>query len=113
MATEGKKILRILITARDRQRLSALLHENPLDLACAGPQRQEGGAVSVEAYVPRDQLDRLKQRGVKLDVLDDASATARARQKEVGRGNRFSGKDRVPSGLGRKVKEDGDGLPEH
>ena len=105
------KILRILITARDKQTLSDLLRENPLDLACAGPRRLEGGAVSVEAYVPEDQVDRLRRYEVKVDVLDDASATARARQKEVGRGNRFEGKDRVPRGLGRKVKEDPHGLP--
>ena len=104
------KILRILITARDKQTLSALLRENPLDLACAGPRRQKEG-VGVEAYVPESQLDRLRRHAVKIDILDDASATARARQEEVGRGNRFEGEHRVPRGVGRKVKEGRDDLP--
>lgn len=99
-------ILRILITAREKQALSALLREHPLDLSCGGPQRREGGAVSVEAYVPEDQVDSLRRYGVNIEILDDASATGRERQKEVGKGNRFEGK-KVPRGLGRKVK-DGD-----
>jgi hypothetical protein len=103
---ERDKIMRILIVAKDAQTLRVLLEEQRLDLACAGPQQQEGGAVSVEAYVPEPQMERLAQYGAKVEVLDDASATARERQKEVGRGNRFEGKNRVPRGLGRKLKGD-------
>jgi hypothetical protein len=104
------KILRLLITARDAETLRALLREHPLDLSCGGPKQHEGGAVSVEAYVPENQVDRLRQHGMKIDILDDASATARARQAEVGQGNRFAGENRVPRGLGRKVKGDGHDL---
>lgn len=106
-----EKILRILITAPDKQTLTALLSENPLDLGCAGPQRQESGAVSVEAYVPEARIERLRRYAAKIDVLDDASATARERQKEVGRGNRFEGENRVPRGQGRKVKENRHDVP--
>lgn len=102
---DNEKILRILITAKDKAALSALLREHELDLACAAPRRRDGGAVSVEAYVPESRLERLRQYEVKVDILDDASATARARQKEVGQGNRFAGDNKVPRGLGRKVKE--------
>ncbi|MEO6191739.1 MAG: hypothetical protein ABIS20_01915 [Thermoanaerobaculia bacterium] len=110
MPTE-EKILRILITTREEQALRVLLRENPLDLSCGGPQRHPGGAVSVEAYVPEHQLERLRRYEAKIDILDDASATARERQKEVGEGNRFEGEKRVPRGLGRKVKEDRHDLP--
>jgi hypothetical protein len=105
MPTE-EKILRVLISTREEQALRALLREHPLDLSCGGPRRHEGGGVSVEAYVPEPQLERLRRYPVKIDVLDDASATARERRKEVGEGNRFEGEARVPRGLGRKVKED-------
>ena len=109
---DTEKILRILITAKDKQTLSALLRENPLDLSCGGPRRAAGGAITAEAYVPAERVDRLRTYAVKIDILDDASATARARQQEVGQGNRFEGENRVPRGVGRKVKkEDGRDLP--
>jgi hypothetical protein len=102
-----ENILRILITARDDQAMLALLRRLRLDLSCGGPKRHEGGGLSVEAYIPSGQLDEIKKYGVKVDVLDDASATARARQQEVGKGNRYSERqNRVPRGLGRKTKED-------
>lgn len=110
MATRNK-ILHILITARDAEAMRALLREHPLDVACGGPQRRADGTIAVEAYVPEDETDRLQKRGVEIQVLDDATATGRARQKEVGKGNRFAGDQRVPRGLGRKVKGDGDVIP--
>lgn len=103
---QGPRILRIRITARDREALSALLRENALDLSCGGPKRQEGGVITLEAFVPEEELARLRRYPVEIEVIEDASAKGRERQKEVGKGNRFEGK-RVPRGLGRKVK-DGD-----
>ena len=110
MASQDK-ILRILITAKDADALLALLRENELDLSCGGPKQLESGAVSVEAYVPEEQVNKLKKYGVKIDILDDASATALKRHKEVGHGNRFQGENRVPRGLGRKMKESGNVIP--
>jgi hypothetical protein len=104
-------IQRILITAPDGAALRALLREHRLDLSCGGPKPLEGGAVSVEAYVPEDQVERLRAPGVKVDILGDASAVARARQKEVGGGNRYVGEDAVPRGLGRKVREGDSAVP--
>jgi hypothetical protein len=101
------KTLRVLITARDDRALAALLADHRLD-TLGTPQRQEGGAVTVQALVSADRVDRLKEPGVTIGVLDrDAGATGRARQKQVGKGNRFTGKNSVPRGLGRKVKEGG------
>lgn len=101
------KTLRVLITARDDRALAALLGEHRLD-TLGTPKRQESGAVTVQALVSEDRVDRLKEFRVTIGVLDrDAGATGRARQKQVGKGNRFTGKNRVPRGLGRKVKEGG------
>jgi hypothetical protein len=99
------RILHLLITAPDKRVLSILLRDNPLDLSCGGAKRgKDGTVITVEAFVPEEQVDRLRKYGVKVDVLDDATATARERQKEVGKGNRFLGENKVPRGLGRKVK---------
>lgn len=100
------KVLRILITAKDESAMRKLLLEKQLDLSCGGPKRLESGAIVVEAYVSEQEVERLKKYGVKIDVLGDESEALRARQKEVGKGNRFQGKERVPKGLGRKVKGD-------
>jgi hypothetical protein len=103
---ESPRILRILITAREKEALSTLLRENALDLSCGGPKRREGGVITLEAFVPEAELDRLRRYPVQIDVIEDASAKGRERQKEVGKGNRFEGK-KVPRGLGWKVKDDG------
>jgi hypothetical protein len=107
---DPKETMRILITAKDGDTLRALLRGRELDLACGGPKQREGGAVSIEAYVPEDRIDQLRVPGVKIDILGDETATARERQKQVGKGNRFEG-GVVPRGLGRKVKEGGNVIP--
>jgi hypothetical protein len=110
MATRDK-ILRILITAADRDALNEVFREHRLDLLGGGPKQGEGGAVSVQALVPEEQVKRLKTYRVKIDILDaDAAASGRARQRQFGKGNRFAGKNRVPRGLGRKIREGGRGL---
>jgi hypothetical protein len=108
---DPKEVMRILITAKDGNTLRALLRGRELDLNCGGPKEREGGAFSIEAYVPEDRIDELRVPGVKIDILGDETATARERQKQVGKGNRFEG-GVVPRGQGRKVKEGGgDVLP--
>lgn len=101
------KVMRILITARDAAALSALLREHLLDMSCGGPRKDRSGIVRVEAYVPEDRIERLKRDGVTIDIIEDATAAVRARQQEVGKGNRFEGENRVPRGLGRKIKDGG------
>jgi hypothetical protein len=108
---DGAKFERILITAVDAKTLRALLRERPLDMSCGGPKVHENGAASVEAYVPAGTRDALRRPGIRIDVLEDASATAAQRQQEVGKGNRFrgDGQKAIPRGLGRKVKGGGGG----
>ena len=99
------KVMRILITTRDADVLTGLLREHPIDMACGGPRRNREGAVTVEAYVPEAKIERLKRDGLTIDIIEDWTAATIARQQEVGKGNRFEGENRVPRGLGRKVKE--------
>lgn len=107
MATR-QKIQRILITTADRATLYRLRGEHHLDFLSGAPRQVEGGAVSIQALVPEGQVKRLRESGAKVEVLDaDAVATGRAKQKYFGKGNRFEGKDRMPRGLGRKIKGDG------
>jgi len=97
--------MRILITARDAATFSALLREQPFDMSCGGPRKDRTGSVRVEAYVPEERVERLKRDGVTVEIIRDETAAVRARQQEVGKGNRYEGENRVPRGLGRKVKD--------
>jgi hypothetical protein len=99
--------MRILITARDRATLTALLREQPIDTGCAGPRIDRSGTIRVDAYVPEDQIDRLRRDGITIEIVRDETAAIRAAQEQVGKGNRFEGDNRVPRGLGRKIRDGG------
>jgi hypothetical protein len=105
------RVMRILITAKDPEALQALLREQPLDMGCAGPRKDRSGTVRTDAYVPEDQIERLKRDGITIEVLRDETAAIKAAQEQVGKGNRFEGENRVPRGLGRKIK-DGSNVPQ-
>jgi hypothetical protein len=99
--------MRILITTRDRATLTALLREQPIDTGCAGPRIDRSGTIRVDAYVPEDQIDRLRRDGITIEIVRDETAAIRAAQEQVGKGNRFEGDNRVPRGLGRKIRDGG------
>jgi hypothetical protein len=67
--------------------------------------RRRPGELVVEAFATRAQIDGLRASrsatGVVIDIIENASATGRARQSEVGPGNRFASRQ-VPRGLGIK-----------
>lgn len=99
-----KAVLRVLLTAKDRATMLALLRDQHPDVG-GTPKISADGAVRLEAYVPEDRVDALERDGVGVQVLGDQSDATRQRQKEVGTGNRFKTGDPVPRGLGVKIKE--------
>jgi hypothetical protein len=103
----ASRVMRILITARDHATLTALLREQPIDTGCAGPRADRTGTIKVDAYVPEDQIDRLRRDGIAIEIVRDETAAIRAAQEQVGKGNRFEGDNRVPRGLGRKIRDGG------
>ena len=110
-ASKGKMLL-VRITARDARTMRALLAERTLDISCGGAQSLAGGGVTLNAEVEASAIEGLRQYGLDVDVLYDVEARARKVAKDIGKGNRFLGKDRYPRGLGRLVKkEDGDVVP--
>jgi hypothetical protein len=74
-----KTILRIQLNFPDRESLSKLLQEHWLDISGGGPKRQPDGSFSIEAYVAEDLVDRLKEAGVSLEVIEDAARVSRER----------------------------------
>lgn len=103
---DGETILRVLITAPDRESLSNLLREQKPDVGCTAHHVDDRGVLHVEAYVPATQLEALRAYPVTIEVIEDATAKGRARQAEVGRDNPYEDRNVVPRGVGRKVKGD-------
>ncbi|MET8752783.1 hypothetical protein ABZW32_22195 [Streptomyces sp. NPDC004667] len=97
-------ILRVRVTARDADTLRALLRETRPDVG-GRVRRHEDGSCTIDAYVPADQADAFERDGVTAAIVEDATATGRARQAEVGRGDRFAPEDAVPQGLALKVND--------
>ncbi|MER6051206.1 hypothetical protein ABT168_27780 [Streptomyces sp. NPDC001793] len=107
---ERENILHVRVTAADADRLRRLLREERLDIG--GRPRETPGPgteLTIEAFVPRGKAERLARDGVAVDVLRDATETGRARQAEVGHGNRFADPHEVPYGLGELLKDEGAG----
>jgi hypothetical protein len=89
------------------------LHELPLnemDIGCMGGfRKQDDGSYALEAVVSESVLKKVKDRPVKVEIVSDLDQEAeRARQmkdRQVGEGNRFTGENWIPKGLGKKVRE--------
>lgn len=94
------KILCIQITGEEKA-IRTLLSKYPTGTYAT---KREGNTISLEVFVPEQDAEKLSGEGIRTQVLYDASARGRERQKEVGKGNRFEGEQRIPKGLGIKTK---------
>lgn len=96
---------RIKLQARTVEELRAFLNGSNLDFACRPVVRREAGGLAVEVYATLPEVQRLRRSrrdtGVSLSIIENASEIGRARQAEVGSGNRFAG-SQIPRGLGIK-----------
>lgn len=96
---------RIKLRAQSVEELRSFLDGTDVDLGCRPVVRREGGEYVVEVYASMPQVDRIRSArsasGVTLSVVENASEVGRARQAEVGSGNRFAAR-MAPSGLGIK-----------
>lgn len=100
------KTLHVRIQADNVQALDRL-PVTEMDRGCTGGiQTRPDGKVVVEAIVKESVLKKIKDRQLKVEVLADVAEEGKKRQREVGRGNRFTGENRVPRGLGKKIRED-------
>jgi hypothetical protein len=96
-------VLQVRIEAEDLEALRPFLLEG-LDVGCRPhPVELPGGRVALQAYVVEDELARLRERGVNVEVIHDASALLRERQADVGQGDRFDNGRIAPHGLGVKT----------
>ena len=96
-----------------REALAKVLREFDLDIGCRHPrvETNPNDTVTLLAYATDDRIRELQAAGYSLERGENVSALGRARQSEVGAGDRFEGGRRAPSGLGEKRRPDGKGRP--
>jgi hypothetical protein len=96
---------RVELRAQTVEELRSFLDGAGLDLGCRPVVRRESGGLVAEVYATMPQIERLRTARsasrVTVSVIENATQTGRARQGEVGSGNRFAGR-RSPRGLGIK-----------
>lgn len=100
-----EKTYHIRIRAKDRD----AFREVPLaqmDIGCMGGIRpQADGTFALEAIVSETLLKKLKADRHDVRVLADIAEQEKKKPKPVAPGNRFTGADSIPRGLGRKIRE--------
>ena len=101
------KTLHVRIQARNEEALREL-PISQMDRGCmGGVQTLPDGSMVLEAFVQEAVLKKIKDRRVKVQVLADVAEEGKKKQKQVGRGNRFTGENWIPRGLGKKVRDGG------
>ena len=95
---ERETITRVHVVAADVDTLRRALGEYRSSVA-GGVRWDQDGRVGVDAYLRRDQLERLRSGSVEVLVVEDATAVGQERQAEVGEGNRYQD-GALPEGLG-------------
>jgi hypothetical protein len=96
---------RVELRARTIEELRSFLDGADVDFGCRPVARKEGDEYVVDVYAPMPTIERVRgarsDAAVTVRVIENASEVGRARQAEVGSGNRFRTR-RAPSGLGIK-----------
>ncbi|WP_157158668.1 hypothetical protein [Bradyrhizobium sp. WSM1253] len=96
---------RIELRAKSIEQLRSFLDGADVDLGCRPVARKVGGEYVAEIYAPLPTVERLRSTrsaaGITIKVVENASEVGRARQAEVGSGNRFAARI-TPRGLGIK-----------
>jgi hypothetical protein len=96
---------RIELRANSVDELRSFLEGSNFDLGCRPAVRRDGSQYVMDVYAPMPQVERIRSArstsGVTVRVVENASEVGRARQAEVGSGNRFAARI-APRGLGIK-----------
>jgi hypothetical protein len=100
-AMEGD-IIRIRLNADDGNSLMNDAKSLRLEIGGGGPRRRQDGGFYLDIYVPEQRFEELQRHDLRFEVIENASEVGRARQKEVGVGDRFQGGMIAPRGLGKK-----------
>jgi hypothetical protein len=80
---------RIIITSKDREAMLDLVRKHKVQVLDHGSRYTEASGYVVHAIAQTAEIQELKKAGYAVQQLDDVDKTGKARQQEVGRGDRY------------------------
>ena len=80
---------RITITSRDREAMLDLVRKHKIQVLDHGAGSSEPGGYSVDAIAEPADIQRLESAGYHVRRHEDVDELGKARQREVGRGDRY------------------------
>lgn len=80
---------RITISTQSGQAVTDLVRKHNIQVLDHGTRRSKEGSFIVHAIVEQADIKRLRDAGYTVEQHEDVDETGKARQKEVGRGNRY------------------------
>jgi hypothetical protein len=86
---------RTTISSSDREAMLDLVRKHKVQIDEHSSRTTESGSYSVDAILELADMEKLEQAGYHVRRHEDVDETGKARQKEVGRGDRY--KDKEPS----------------
>src|SRR5687767_3072585 len=101
---EKEHLLQVRLRARSARALMELVRRQRVDFNCGGTVPEADGRFVLDVFVPVSRLDDLKAEGIETEIVCDSTVVGRERMREVATGNRFADKQRVPRGLGTKIR---------
>jgi hypothetical protein len=98
-----RRTYRILVDMSPHERAAAL-GEFRIDHCCMPqPRRDASGAWRLHGFATGSTIASLRRSGRKVEVLADAQTEGRRLQRFIGKGDRFEGGRRGPTGVGKLV----------
>ena len=80
---------RITITGKDRELMLDLVRKHQIPVSDHGIHHTDAHGFSVDAVVEETDIARLRNAGYHIQQHEDADEWGKARQQEVGRGDRY------------------------
>jgi hypothetical protein len=80
---------RITISSRSGQAMTDLVHKHKIPVLDHGARASKEAGFTVDAIVEEPDIQRLRDAGYTIQQHEDVDETGKARQKEVGQGNRY------------------------
>ncbi len=80
---------RITISNHSGQAMADLVKVYQIQVLDHGSHRDKAAGLVIHAIVEESDIQRLQQAGYSVEQHEDVDATGKARQKEVGQGNRY------------------------
>lgn len=97
---------RISIRSQDREAMLDLVRTHRISVHDHGAKQDPSGEYSVDATADTAEIRALRAAGYHVDQYEDIDEVGRARQREVGQGDRYRDRDGGPGDDDRRHGEE-------